>query len=84
MATTNFEMDSDENYHNESEFYYPEDMENYSHKENIGLQHENMQNTQFCKRKNENVFTSLESLRTWAVSKPSDTVFTLEYGPPCW
>ena len=48
MASTNFDMDSDESYHNESEFYYPEEMENYNDKENIGLQHEeNQQNAQF-------------------------------------
>ena len=46
MASTNF--DSDESYHSESEFYYPEEMENYNDKENIGLQHEeNQQNAQF-------------------------------------
>ena len=48
MASTNFDMDSDESYHSESEFYYPEEMENYNDKENIGLQHEeNLQNAQF-------------------------------------
>ena len=48
MASTNFDMDSDESYHSESEFYYPEEMENYNDKENIGLQHEeSQQNAQF-------------------------------------
>ena len=48
MTSTNFDMDSDESYHSESEFYYPEEMENYNDKENIGLQHEeNQQNAQF-------------------------------------
>ena len=41
MASTNFDMDSDESYHSESEFYYPDEMEN--DKENIGLQHEENQ-----------------------------------------
>ena len=35
MASTNFDMDSDESYHSESEFYYPEEMENYNDKENM-------------------------------------------------
>ena len=48
MASTNFDMDSDGSYHSKSEFYYPEEMENYNDKENIGLQHEkNQQNAQF-------------------------------------
>ena len=27
MASTNFDMDSDESYHSESEFYHPDEME---------------------------------------------------------
>ena len=32
LASTIFDMDSDECYHCQSEFYYPEEMENYSEK----------------------------------------------------
>ena len=48
MASTNFDIDSDESYHSGSQFYYPDEMENYNDKENIGSQHEeNQQNVQF-------------------------------------
>ena len=48
MASNNFDIDSDESYHSESQFYYPDEMENYNDKENIGSQHEeNQQNVQF-------------------------------------
>ncbi len=36
MASTNFYMDSEESYHSESKFYYPDKMEN---DKNIVLQH---------------------------------------------
>ena len=35
LANTNFDMDSDENYHSQSDFYHLEEMENNGVKENI-------------------------------------------------
>ena len=84
MASTNFDMDSDESNHTENEFYYTEEMENYNDKENINLQHESQQCVQLYIEKITKLFPSLENLRPWAVSKTSGTVFSLEYGPPCW
>ena len=50
MVSTYFDMNPDKSYQGESEFYYPEEIENYNDKENIGLQHqEKQQNTQFGK-----------------------------------
>lgn len=52
MASTNFDMGSDEIYHSKSNFYYPDKMENNNDKGNIGLQHEeNQQNAQFARRR---------------------------------
>ena len=66
MASTNFDIDSDESYHSESEFYYPDEMENYNDKENIGSQHEeNQQNVQF----------TLASVQMYILSqRPENTV----------
>ena len=35
MSSTNLDMPSDEDYRSESEFYYPNETENYNEKENI-------------------------------------------------
>lgn len=48
MASTNFDMDADESFHSESEFHYPDEVENRNDKENTGLlREENRQSTQF-------------------------------------
>ena len=48
MASTNFDMDSGESLHSESEFYYPDEVENHNDKENTGLlRQENPQSTHF-------------------------------------
>ena len=48
MSSTNLEMASDEDYHSESEFYYPDETENYNEKETIGSPHDgNHQSAEF-------------------------------------
>lgn len=76
MASTNFDIDSDESYHSESEFYYPDEMENYNDKENIGSQHEeNQQNVQF----------TMASVQKYILSqRPENTVKKTEYDLHVW
>ncbi len=71
MASTNFEIDSDESYHSESEFYYPDEMEN--DKENIGSQHEENQ-------ENEPEKFTMASVQKYILSqRPENTVKKTEY-----
>ena len=76
MASTNFDMDADESYHSESEFYYPEEIENYNDKENIGLQHEeNQRNAQF----------TMASVQKYILSQQlENTVNKTEYDLHVW
>ena len=48
MSSTNLNMTSDEGYHSESEFYYPDETENWNEKESISsLDNENHQSSEF-------------------------------------
>ena len=50
MAGTNFDMDSAESFHSESDFYYHDEVENRNDKENTGLLRErNRQSTQLAR-----------------------------------
>ena len=48
MASTNFDMDSDESFHRESEFHYPDGVENHNDKENTGLLREENSQSFVC------------------------------------
>ena len=48
VSSTNLDTAFDEHYHSESEFYYPDETENYNEKENISSIHdENRQSAEF-------------------------------------
>ena len=66
MASTNFDMDSDESYHSESEFYYPDEV-------NIGLQHEENQGNAPEK------FTMVSVQEYILAQRPENTVKKTEY-----
>ena len=51
MARTNFDMDSDENFHSDCEFYHPIKVENHNNKENTGLLQEESPQSTHKKRK---------------------------------
>ena len=50
MSIANLDMASDEDYHSESEFYYPDEKENYNEKGKISSLHdENHQSAEFTR-----------------------------------
>ena len=72
-ANINFVLDSD---HSESEFYYPDEVEKFSDKENIGSQHkENQQKAQF----------TIASVQKYIFTqRPENTVKKTEYDLHVW
>ena len=76
MATRNFDMDSDESFHSESEFYYPNEVENHNDKKNTGLlREENPQSTQF----------TMASVQKYILSQRTEnTVKKTEYDLNVW
>ena len=59
MSSTYLDMASDVDYHSESEFYYPDEIENYNEKENIISPHdENHQSAEFTMDSVQNYFNT--------------------------